>query len=83
MCAYNHSSQRYKIPAEKTQCHLKIQFPPGMTSLKSQQNFQTCLNQIYWSLSSRIYTSKGFQDDWRQNNNRQTFTDRHLLIPVN
>ena len=31
-----------------------------------------------------MYTTKGFQDDWSQvNNNRQTFTDRHLLIPIN
>ena len=29
-----------------------------------------------------MYTLKGFQDDWSQVNNMQTFTDRHLLIPT-
>ena len=27
--------------------------------------------------------SKSFQDDWGQVNNRQTFTDGHLLISIN
>ena len=37
-----YSSQRgTKVPLEKTQSHLKSQFPAEMTLLKSQQNFQT------------------------------------------
>ena len=61
-----------------TESHLKGKFPPEMTSLKSQQNFQTHLK-----LNFRFTPIKRFQDDWSQNNNRQTFTDRHLLIPIN
>ena len=30
-----------------------------------------------------INVSKSFHDDWNQVNNRQTFTDRHLLIQIN
>ena len=56
---------------------------PEMTLLKSQQNFQTHLksNFLFIPISNK-YTSKGFQDDWSQVNNRHTFTDRHLLIPI-
>ena len=32
------------------------------------------------SLQCRIYTSKGFQDDWSQVNNMQTFTDKTTLM---
>ena len=39
--------------------------------------------EISCSLRSQIYALKSFQDDWIQVNNRQTFTDRHLLIPIN
>ena len=28
------------------------------------------------------YVSKSFQDDLNQVNNKQTFSDRHLLIPI-
>ena len=35
------------------------------------------------SLPCQIYALKSFQDDWSQVNNRQTFTDKHLLIPIN
>ena len=35
------------------------------------------------SLPCQIYASKSFQDDWSQVNNRQTFNDKHLLIPIN
>ena len=30
-----------------------------------------------------MYATKSFQDDWSQVNNKQTFTDGHLLIPIN
>ena len=30
-----------------------------------------------------MYAPKSFQDDWSQVNNKQTFTDRHLLMPIN
>ena len=60
------------------------QFPPEMTLLESQLNFQTYLKSNFlFTPISNIYTSKGFQDDWSQVNNRQTFTNRHLLIPIN
>ena len=40
---FSYVAVRYKVPPEKTQSHLKSQFPLEMTLLKSQQNFQTCL----------------------------------------
>ena len=73
--------EEYKVPPEKTQSHLKSQFPPEMTLLKPQQNFQIRLKSNF--MSSRIYTSKCFQDDWSQVNNMQSFTDRHLLMAIN
>ena len=73
-----------KSPPEKTQSDLKNQFPPEITLLKFQQKLQAHLKcKISCSLPFRIHTSKSFQDDWSQVNNRQTFTDRHLLIPIN
>ena len=36
-------AEGYKFPPEKTQSHIKNQFPPEMTFLKFQQNFQTRL----------------------------------------
>ena len=66
-----------------TKSHLKSQFPPEMTLLKSQQNFQTHLKSNFLLLPFPIYTSKSFQDDWSQVKNRQNFIDRHLLIPIN
>ena len=78
-----HRSQRGKWPHLEKQSHLKSQSPPEMTLLKSKQNFQTCLNSSFlFTPISNIYF-KSFQDDWSQNNNRQTFIDRHLLIPIN
>ena len=41
------SSQRYKVPPEKTQSYLKSQFPPEITLLKSQQNFQSHLKSNF------------------------------------
>ena len=62
--------------------HPKTQFPPEMV-LSPSKNFRPAKDQISCLVLSRIYTSKIFQDDWSQVNNRQSFTDRHLLIPIN
>ena len=44
---------------EKTQSHLKSQFPPEMTLPKSQQNFQTCLKSNFlFTPISNIYFKK-------------------------
>ena len=47
-------AEGYKVPPEKTQSHLKSQFPPEVTLLKSQQNFQTCpkSNFLFTSISN-------------------------------
>ena len=56
---------------------------PTWNDLSPSKTFRPAKNQISCSITSGIYTSKNFQDDWSQVNNRQTFTDRHLLIPIN
>ena len=73
----------YKVPSEKTLSHLKGQFPPKTTLLKSQQNFQTRLRSNFLFTSILNIHLKSFQDYWSQVNSRQTFTDRHLLAPIN
>ena len=69
-----HSSQR------GTKSHLKSQFPPELTLLKSQQNAQSYLKPDI--LLSQIYASKSFQADWSQVNIRQAFTDDHLWYTI-
>ena len=66
----------YKVPSEKTLSHLKGQFPPKTTLLKSQQNFQTRLRSNFLFTSILNIHLKSFQDYWSQVNSRQTFTDR-------
>ena len=75
-------AEGYKVPPKKTQSHLKSQFPPDMTLLESKQNFGNLKSNFLFTPIQNI-TSKSFQDDWSQVNNRQTFTDKHLLIPIN
>ena len=49
-------TEGYKVPPEKTQSHLKSQFPPEITLLKSQQNFQTRLKSNFlFTYISNIY----------------------------
>ena len=40
-------AEGYKVPPEKTQSHLKCQFPPEMALLKSQQDFKTHLKSNF------------------------------------
>ena len=57
-----HSSQKGKVPAEKTQSNLKSQFPPEMTLLKSQQNILTHLKSNFlFTPTSNIYFKKVFK----------------------
>ena len=52
----SHSSQRGTKSHLKKQSHLKSQFPPEMTLIKSQQNFQTCLiSNFLFTPISNIY----------------------------
>ena len=69
-----HTSQS---STQRPNSHLKWYY------LSPSKNFRPAKDQISCLVLSRIYTSKIFQDDWSQVNNRQSFTDRHLLIPIN
>ena len=69
-----HTSQS---STQRPNSHLKWYY------LSPSKNFRPAKDQISCLVLSRIYTSIIFQDDWSQVNNRQSFTDRHLLIPIN
>ena len=85
-----YSSQRGTKSHLKKQFHLKSQFPPEMTSRKVPAKLSVppeikwpvpSWNQMACSLPWPVHSH--FQDDWSQVNKRHTFTDRHLLIPIN
>ena len=78
---YPHSLQRVQTPTWKRQSRLRSHFPPEMTLLKAQEIFHTWLKSNFLFTPILNIYFKRFSR-WPVNN-MQTFTDKHLLIPIN
>ena len=69
----NYHFSMQKIILQKIKNFVKILWP-GLCMLSFRHH---CFLDII------RHTSKGFRDNWNQVNNMQSFTDRHLLKPIN
>ena len=67
------------ISQRGTKTHLKSQFPPEMTLLKSQQNFQSCLKSNFLSIPNSNICFKRVK--LTIGKSTIPFTDRQFLIP--